>query len=819
MASASAAAGLRWLDDLGRDTGYAIRTWQRHPGFAIVCLLTLAIGIGGVTSVFSVVAAVLVRPLPYAHADRLIAVWDSHVNDRNLAKIFASYTDFETWQRESRTVEQFAAVTWAVGDRTLTGYGDARVVLAIPTSVDFFPLLGVAPAIGRTFDTADLTRGCTVVLAASFWRSVLSAPADIAGRSLALDGRACSVAGVMPDSFAFYPAAADMWMLITPTREQLPPDRYQGVGVFGRVRAGVTRERASAELAAIHRAAHANDAHGAAFAPTVFPLQHEFTWLAGRNLQLTLWVLFAAVAAVLLIASLDAAALFVGRSVARQRELAIRASLGSGRSRLARQMMTEAIVLAAAAAALGLVIADGVVRYLRSHMPVDLPPGTTIILDGRIVMFAIGIAALTALVFGTLPAWRSSRIDALPALKAHASSIGAPRANHATGTFVAVQMASAMALLVGAGLLIESVARLGSVPLGFNPDAVLTMSVRLPRPAYPRPAQRAAFYQRLVAEAGGTPGVTAAALTTALLRGGGLNMLLIEGRPDPRPETSPPDVTQDSVSPDYFQVMGVPLIAGRPFRDGDALEAAPVAIVSRSLARKYFPDGDAIGRRIRTPNTTYSTIVGVVGDQKTASVFEEMARLETATIFRPIAQTAPPDASLVVSSTAPASVAGSVQRGIAALDRDVAVANVQTLQQRLAKDLAYPRFRALVLTALAAIALALAAVGLYAVLAQAVTERTAEFGVRMALGARTADIVRLVAAQGVVPTVAGLVVGIAAAIAIARLLSGLLFGIGAADPAAIAAVAAVFILSAAAAMYFPARRASRIDPLAALRSE
>ena len=198
-------------------------TWQRQPAFAIVCLLTLAIGIGGVTSVFSVVAAVLVRPLPYAHADRLIAVWDSHVNDRNLAKIFASYSDFQTWQRESRTVEQFAAVTWAVGDRTLTGYGDARVVLAIPASVEFFTLLGVAPAIGRTFDAADLTRGCTVVLAASFWRSVLSAPGDIVGRSLALDGRACSVAGVMPDGFAFYPAAADMWMLITPTRNSFRP--------------------------------------------------------------------------------------------------------------------------------------------------------------------------------------------------------------------------------------------------------------------------------------------------------------------------------------------------------------------------------------------------------------------------------------------------------------------------------------------------------------------------------------------------------------------------------------------------------------------
>jgi putative ABC transport system permease protein len=357
------------------------------------------------------------------------------------------------------------------------------------------------------------------------------------------------------------------------------------------------------------------------------------------------------------------------------------------------------------------------------------------------------------------------------------------------------------------------------VPLGFNPDGVLTMTVRLPRTSSGNADQRVAFYDRLIADVAATPGVVRAALTTSLLRGGGLNLLLVDGRPDPRPDVTPPDVGQDSISPDYFRAMGVPLLAGRTFRDADAAGAPPVAIVSHALARKYFPDGDAIGRRIRTPNTGYSTIVGIVGDQKTMSVFEEMHWVDTAMIFRPIAQTAPLDATLVVSSGAAASVAGVIQRRIAALDGGIGVANVETLRDRLAKDLAYPQFRALVLSVFAAIALLLASVGLYAVLSQTVAARTAEIGVRMALGARPRDIVRLVAAQGAAPTAVGFGAGLAAAVAIARVLSVLLFGIGAADPSAIAAVAAVLAISAAAATYIPARRASRIDPLTALRSE
>src|SRR5262249_27154063 len=288
----------------------------------------------------------------------------------------------------------------------------------------FFALLGVPASLGRTFEADDLARGCTLVLGSRFWRTSLSG-SDIVGRSLALDGRACTVVGIMPDGFSFYPAATDMWTLITPTREQLPQDRYQGVGVFGRLRPGVTRERANQELLALHRSAHASDLHGTAFAPTVYPLQDEFTWLAGRNLRVTLWVLFGAVAIVLVIASVNVGNLLLGRSLARQRELAIRAAIGSGRWRLARQILIEALMLSGVAVAVGLGIADAALRFLRTQTPVELPPSTVIALDGTVVMFAIAVALLTAIVFGTLPAWRSARGDVQPVLAAHGSS-GAP---------------------------------------------------------------------------------------------------------------------------------------------------------------------------------------------------------------------------------------------------------------------------------------------------------------------------------------------------------------------------------------------------------
>src|SRR5919197_978206 len=478
------------LSDVGRDSRYAIRTWKRNPGFAIVAIATLALGIGAATAVFSIVEAILLQPLPYAASDRLVAIWDGHITDRNLAKIFTAYDDFENWRNHAESFERIAAATWATGEQILTGYGAAKIVLAIPASVDFFSMLGVAPLMGRTFEQADLVRGCTVVLAHRFWRNTLSSPADIVGRSLALGDRACTVVGVMPERFAFYPNAADMWTLITPNREQLPKDRYQGVGVFGLLRAGVTRERAQAEVEALHRQQHEHDAHGSAFAPTVYSLQEEFTWLAGRNLRLTLWVLFAAVSGVLLI--------------------------------------------------------ETAIAYLRGSTPVELPPGVVLSVNGYVLAFAIALSMLTTLFFGVAPAWRAARADASGLLMSASRTVAGRPAGHRIGKIlIAVQMACAMALVIAATLLAQSIVRLGSAPLGFNPDGVLTFTVRLPQTKYASPDRRPDFYQRLVAALDPIAGARGVAVSTMLLRGRTNSLLLIDGRPDPTPDKSAPDVGQD----------------------------------------------------------------------------------------------------------------------------------------------------------------------------------------------------------------------------------------------------------------------------------
>ena len=814
------ADGLPWLRDIGRDVRDGVRSWRRAPAVASVAIVTLALGVGAATAVFSVVEKVLIEPLPYADVDRLVAVWDGHVKDVSLAKIFASFDDFENWRRHSASFERMAAVTWATGDQILTGAGDAKVVLAIPASVELFSVLGVAPAIGRTFEPADLERGCAIVLAHRFWRSTLSSRADVVGRTLALDDRACTVVGVMPAGFAFYPDATDMWRLISPNREPLRPDGYQGVGVFGRLRRGVSREQAQAELASLHGAQHAHDQHGTAFAPAVYPLQSEFTWLAGRNLRLTIWMLFGAVAGVLLIACVNVANLLLGRALVRQREFAIRAALGSGRWRVARQVLTEALLLAACAGTLGVLIAEGAVAYLRAASPIELPPGVVLAVNGRVLAFASATAALTAVAFGVLPAWRASRANISAALQSSGRTFAGPAGGgRIARALVAVQVACAMMLLVGAGLLAESIARLGSTPLGFNPDGLLTMTVRLPRTTYAAAERRADFYRRLVAALRLAPGVDDVALSTTFLRGHRNTLLIVDGRPAPTLATSTPDVGEDAVSPGYFAVSGVPILSGRAFEDRDRTGSAPVSVVNEALVLKYFPQTDPIGQRIRTPSSPWSTIVGVVGNQKTMDVYHEMRWIDSPFVYRPLGESAPSEATVLVRAAAAIPAGSTLQRAIAAVDPAVPVADVRTMRARLAKDLAYPQFRAVVLGVFAAIALVLAGVGLYAVVSQLVAQRTHEFGVRMSLGAGAGAIVRLVAIQGGVPTAIGVAAGVAGTLAVERLLASLLYGIGAAGAATLVRVAALLLATAFVAMLVPAIRATKVDPLTAIRSE
>jgi putative ABC transport system permease protein len=811
---------MSWWRDVAGDLRYALRMFRRSPGFTLVAVVTLAAGIGSTTAVFSIVQAVLLRPLPYRDVDRLVAVWSGHVREKGLSKIFARYDDFEVWQRHNQAFEQLAAATWATGDQILTGRGPAKTALAIPVSANFFSMLGVSPVIGRAFNRDDLNRGCSVVLSHRFWQSALGAP-DVVGQSLALDSRVCTVVGVMPERFVFYPDAAEMWTLITPNREQLP--RGVGVGVFGRLRPGVSLEQAQTELTALNQDAHVHDPGGVVFVPRAYPLQDEFTWLAGRNLRLTLLVLFAAVSVVLLIACVNVASLLLGRSLGRQHEFAVRAALGSGGWRVVRQVLTEGLVLSSSGAMFGVMLAMLGLRLFRALAPVDLPPGTVIGINAGVLAFAVALAMATALCCGLIPAYRASRVDLSSTLRASGRAVfGLGGRSHVGRVLVVVEMMCATVLLVGAGLLTQSLIRLGSAPMGFRTDSVLTASLKLPRTAYSTAERRGAFYDRLITALGSVPSIDGVALATSLVRGQGTNVLAAEGRPAPMPGSAVPDVGQDSVSPDYFRALEVPLHRGRWFNASDRPSTPPVAIVNDALVRTYFPDGDAVGQHIRygtAADAPWLTIVGVVGNQKTTTVYQEMQWVEYPVVFRPVLQVVPTDATVLVHASVPASAGPILQRLVATVDPEVPVSNTQTMQQRIARDLAYPQFRATLLGGFAGLALLLAVVGLYGVLSQVVAQRTHEIGLRMALGAQRGQVLTLVLRQGLFLIGIGLMLGLTGAAALTRYLQGMLYGLTSLDPVTFGGASALLAAAATFASWVPARRATHVDPLVALRSD
>ena len=812
--------------ELAQDIRYGARMLARSPASTALVVLTLALGIGANTAIFSILDAVLLRPLPYKDAGRLVAVWESNIREQGYSKIFTNYTDFEHFERKNSTFEQLAAATWATGSRLLTGAGPAREVLAIPVSVDFFSLLGVAPELGRTFERRDMAGGCTLVLAHRFWREVLASPHDFSARTLRLDGRACKVAGVMPAAFSFYPRPAQMWLLMAPGAGLESDPEKLLTGIFGRLKPGVSLAAAQAELQALHRSFRAGEAHGSNVVPVVYPLQEEFTWLAGRNLRRSLMVLFAAVVLVLIIACVNVAGLLLGRSQARLKETAIRSALGSGQGRLFRQLLTESALLSIMGAAAGLLLALFAIDGFRAANPVELPPGNAVSVNFPVLAFTALLAVLATLLFGVFPAWRTARADANEVLKSGGGGRAAGGRQGARKVLVAAQISCSLILLAGASLLIQSLMRLTATPLGFDPVHLLTTRIRLPRGSYSEPARRVRFYEQLLARAGALPGVQGAALTSMLPPGGSSNnSVAMEGRPAPTPATAVHDTAIAAVSTGYFRVMGIRLISGRWFDARDAAKSEPAAVINQALARKYFPDVSPVGKRIRSGQVEdlgpWLVIAGVVENTRQNTVYREMGWAEPPMLFRPLGQDAPEGVTLVLRTPAArVAMAGAVQREIAALDAAVPIAaGLDPMEQILARYLAYPRFRAILLGAFAALALLLALIGIYALLSQLVRQRTQEIGVRVALGASSGEVQRLVVRQGMLLAIVGTAAGLAGAWLLAPLVASLLFGIEATDPVTLAGAAALLLAAAFLASWTPARRAARIDPIQALRYE
>lgn len=819
---------LTWLERLKQDLAYAVRTFKRTPGFTAVAILTLALGIGATTAIFSVVNAVFLHPLPYPNADRLVVIWEKLKSDPKGVPVFDTYRDFEVWKAHSQSFEMLAPATWKTGGQIVTGSGLARDVLALPVGIDYFPLLGARPEIGRTFHHDDLRRGCTVVLKHSFWTTVLGGQKSVIGKHIELSEKACTVIGVMPPGFTFYPDAISMWMLITPDSEIARNPDKSAVGAFGLLKPGVSIAQAQKEAELLYVNEHRKDPHGMQLFPVVFPLAEEFAYLTGPNLRLSVMVLFGAVGFVLLIACVNIANLLLGRSLVRQRELAVRAALGSGRARLIRQLLTEGLLLSFAGAVLGTLLAIGVVHYFRVLNPIAMPPGNPVSVNLWVLAFTGLLAVVTALVFGLAPALRASRVDLIEALKAGSRSTSfAPEARAIGKVLVAAEVMLCFALLTGAGLLIQSVDRLASVPLGFRPQHVLTMSIGLPKWSYSKLDRRARFYAQVIDRASTLPGVESAAFASSLpLSGGppGGTALVVEDKPEPAPTTAMRDTSQLSITPGYFQTMGVVLQRGRVFDDRDRAESEAVAMVNESLVRKYFPDENPIGRQIKVgePGTDrpWLTIVGVVTDEKDRDFFREMAWEDVPVVFRPVTQDPPASVTLVLRVPRDEiAIGAAMQKEIARLDSSVPVGDVQTMNSRLSHTLSYPCFRAIVLGAFAGLALLLAGVGLYGVLSQSIAQRTQEFGIRMALGAQKGDVLRLVIQQGMLLTAAGLIAGLAAALSLTRFLSTLLYSVKATDAWTLAGVSLLLLLVAFFATYIPARRATKVDPTVALRYE
>ncbi len=819
--------GFARLDAFQQDITYAIRTFRHAPGFTAVAVLTLALGIGATTAIFSVVDSVLLHPLPYPNADRLVVIWEKLTHNPSGPPVFDSYRDFEIWKSGNRSFEQLAPATWATGGHIVMGAGPPQNVLAMPVGLDFFSLLGVQAQLGRTFQPDDMNRGCTVILSHRFWEEGFGGRSDVNGRHISLDDNACTIVGVMRPGFRFYPDAAAMWMLITPNSAIRRDPEHANVGVFGRLRPGVSIESAQKEVEAIRRSAGAKDPAGMERTPVVYPLAEQFAYLTGPTLRLSVLVLFGAVTFVLLIACVNLANLLLGRCLTRRKELAVRAALGSGRRRMVRQLLTETLLLTGTGASAGLLLAAGAVHYFRVLNPIEMPPGNPVAVNRTVLAFTAALALVTAILSGLIPALRASRIDPIDALKSsgRGASLG-PTTKMLGRLLAAAQVTLSISLLAGAGLLIESVNRLASVPLGFRTDRALTIPTELPKSRYAKVGQRARFYREALDRAAALPAVESAAFATSLPLNGsrfGASTLIVQGRPEPG-LGAPRDVAELSITPGYFRAMGVPIKAGRLFDTRDREETQAVAIVNEALVHKYFPNENPIGKHIQigepVSDRRWLTIVGVAGNERDRNFFREMTWEEPPLVFQPVAQRPPSSATLVLrTAQEQPEIASAIQKELRTLDSNVAVGDVQTIQARLSRVLAYPRFRATILGTFAAIALLLAGVGLYGVLAQSTAQRTQEFGVRMALGADRRDVLGLVIRQGIILTAAGLAAGLVLAFGLTRLLAGLLYGVRATDPWIWCGVAFVLLWVALLSVCIPAWRAARVDPMTALRYE
>jgi predicted permease len=806
------------------DLRYGIRSLLKHPGFAAVAVITLALGIGANTAMFSVINGVLLRPLPYQEPERLVTIWEESP-ERDMLQMPVSIANLRDWAEQSQTLDQISAYTFS--NLNLTGTGEPVQLAAVRVSANLFPLVGATPMLGRTFLPEDDKDGAgrVVVLSHATWKNRFTSNPKIIGQAVTINNQTHTVVGVMPANFQFpvgfgYMGKVlndpiDLYVPIAAASEEAARGHYSFFAI-GRLKPGVTLSQAQAEMTGIERRLEqqypdTNTGIGVRLVST----QEQTV----KEIRPALLVLLGAVAFLLLIACANIANLLLARSAARQKEFAIRAALGASRLRVLRLLLTESVLLSLVGGALGLLFAVWGTAALIALAPDNIPRLNEVGMDGRVFGFTLATSLLTGIVFGLVPAIQASKPDLNEALKEGSrGSTGSGSGKRTRSILVAVEVALSLVLLIGAGLMIKSFIRLQQTHLGFNTENLLTMGLTLSEARYPEDQQQVAFFQRTLEQVRALPGIQSAGVTTGLpltlsLSGSDFR---VEGQPEPEAGKEM-IINTRSVSPGYFSTLGISLLKGRDFSDRDKSEAPAVAIVNQDLVRTYFPNEDPIGKRITfTDGESWLSVVGVIGDVKQLSVGSH-AKPE---VYFPFLQAASPSMSLVVrTTTSPLSQVAAVKGQIREIDKDLPIEAPNTMQQLLAESVSGPRFNMLLLTVFAVVALVLALVGIYGVMSYTVTQRTHEIGIRVAVGAQSSDVFRMVMGHGMFLALIGVAFGLAGALALTRLMTTMLFGVEPNDPLTFAGIACLVMAVALAACYLPGRRATKVDPLVALRYE
>ncbi|HWS87818.1 MAG TPA: ABC transporter permease [Pyrinomonadaceae bacterium] len=809
------------MTTLLQDVRYGFRMLLKSRGVTAAAVVSLALGIGANTAIFSVVNSILLKSLPYAEPDRIVLLWgDSRAEGNRRNQVSA--TDVHDWRRENTVFEEVS--TFGDWSATFLGGGEPERVWGTQVGDGFFRVMRGTPLLGRTFLPEEQEEGKdnVIVLGHGLWQRRFGADPNVVGQSVSLGGRPYTVVGVMPEEFRPLPQS-----LINPAGQFYRPvaephDEIERgsrhLRAIGRLKDGVTLEQAQAEMNVIaSRIERAHPEYNTGYGVRLVTLPEDTV----GGLRTALLALFGAVVFVLLIACANVGNLLLARSSARRREFAVRAALGAGRARIVRQLLTESVLLSLAGGACGLLLALWGIGLVESLGARVTPMLAGVRVDYGVLAFTALVSVLAGVAFGLAPALQVSSPDLNETLKAGARSEGGGRGGRLRSALVVAEMALALVLLAGAGLLVKSVVRLRAVDAGFDTSNLLTMNLALPSSRYKDGAAQAAFFERLARQIESLPGVEGAAFTSVLPLGGNFDgrALAVEENPVPRGQEATVDLYV--ATPGYLRAMRIPLVEGRAFDEHDAADKSPVALVNETAARKLWPGRSPLGRRIKFPGSErnpqpWRTVVGVVRDVKQYGLDRE----DVMQMYLPEAQYPTSFMALVVrSKTDPSALTAAVRREVAAADKELAVFNVATMDQLLADSVALRRFSMLLLGVFAAVAVALAGVGIYGVISYTVAQRTREIGVRIALGARPRDVLRLVLGRGLGLAGLGIALGLAGGLAVTQVISSLLYGVGARDPLTFAAVAGLLSFIALAACLAPARRATKVDPMVALRYE